>query len=112
MALDLFQTSDQTHFWNIFSGAIGVTYLAAIIALVAIYRGDTVDLLSSATKWLSNERPTKTQIAETKSKTSILGKLRQRFHTKGEVKFESQKKRERYETQRRVSCYDSVFLCP
>lgn len=78
MALDLFQASDKTQFWNIFGGAIGVTYLAAIIALVAIYRGETADALSSAAKWFSNERVTKTEKDEPES-TTFLGKARQRF---------------------------------
>lgn len=82
MALDLFKASDKTHFWNIFGGAIGVTYLAAVMALIAIYREETVDTVSSAAKWLSNAPMTNAQVDENESAPSFFGKVWQQFHSK------------------------------
>lgn len=45
MALDLFQTSDIKHFWSVFGITAVVTYIAAGIGLVAIYRKASMDML-------------------------------------------------------------------
>jgi hypothetical protein len=49
MALDMFQVNDTVQFWNVLSGTSGVTYLLAVIALLAIYRVDVMGALGHLT---------------------------------------------------------------
>lgn len=48
MALDLFQTSNETKFWAVFGGTAAVTYVAAAVGLLGIYRKVTFDSLKPA----------------------------------------------------------------
>lgn len=45
MALDLFQVTDKTDFWDIFATTSAVTYILAAFGLFAIYRKGLLDLL-------------------------------------------------------------------
>lgn len=45
MALDLFQVTDKSQFWNVFGTASAVTYILAAMGLLAIYRKGLLDWL-------------------------------------------------------------------
>lgn len=52
LALDLFQTTSKTEFWQILAGTSATTYVLATLGLLAIYRKDAIDLSHLAAKAL------------------------------------------------------------